>query len=49
MHWGLVNHGQPHLFPCCEAMGKTPDEGGGIDEEEGEEILEPEDALVVGN
>ena len=33
----------------CAAMGKTPFEGGGIDEEEGEEVLEPEDELAIGN
>ena len=31
----------------CAAMGKSPDEGGGVDEEEGEEVLEPEDAIVL--
>ena len=30
----------------CTAMGKTADEDGGLNEEEGEEILEPEEALA---
>ena len=33
----------------CEAMGKSTAEGGDVDEEEGEDVLEPEDALALAS